>query len=200
MARRKKERECFKAKKKANEDLPSPRLLLVTEGEMEDKGLPNLIRTLVAKDKLKFQVLTKTKRIHNGDTVPATKIVKDLNKICLATIGKETEYIACIIDLEGRNCNYQQLEHDIKPYISNNQTVIGIACRTMENWLLGDINGMIQAVGPCNQPNPRNFDMPDNIEHPAVESTPPSILGILMVTFVKVLLNNLSTSNCHKTT
>jgi len=167
MARKKKDRNEFKAKKKGAENLVTPRLLLITEGDMEDKGLPDFIRKLVAQDELKFQVLNKTKRIHNSDTVPATKIVKDLNKICDVTIGRDAEYIACVIDLEGRNCSSQQFVNDIKPNISNNKTVVGIACRSMENWILGDITNMERTIRPCNNPNHNHFNTPDNIPHPA---------------------------------
>jgi hypothetical protein len=163
----KKDRSMFKAKNKEAENLKKPRLLLVIEGDMEEKGLPDFIKKLVIQDELKFQVLKKTKRIHNGDTVPATKIVKDLNKICEVSIGVEAEYIACVIDLEGRNCDFRQFENDIKPKITNNNTVLGIACRSMENWILGDIANMEKAIKPCKKPNYNHFNTPDNLPHPA---------------------------------
>lgn len=167
MARRKKDRNEFKAKKKGSENLSTPRLLLVTEGEMEDQGLPDFIRKLVVQDSLKFQVLSKTKRIHNGDTVPATKIIKDLNKICDVTLGTDAEYIACVIDLEGRNCTSQQFENDVKPKVTNDKTVVGVASRSMENWILGDITNMEKTIRPCKTPNHDHFRLPDNIPHPA---------------------------------
>lgn len=134
---------------------------------MEEKGLPDFIRKIIRMDGLQFQTLSKTRRIHNGDTVPVTKIVKDLNKICSVTLGTDTDYIACIIDLEGRNCSSSEFLNDIQRNIENSETVIGIATRSMENWLLGDISGMIQTIRPCSQPNINKFSNPEGIPHPA---------------------------------
>jgi hypothetical protein len=167
MARKKKGAGEFKAKSRGRGDAPKPRLLLVTEGEMEDGGLPDFVKKVVESEGLKFQVLSRTKRIHNGDSVPATKIARDLERIFNAVIDVESEYLACVVDLEGRGCTREQFECDIVSRFSNDKVAIGVACRSIENWLLADTRSMERVVKPCVPVNHDKFSNPDNIPHPA---------------------------------
>ena len=135
---------------------------------MEEKGLPSFIKNIVAKEKLPFQVKEKTKRIQNSHTIPATKLGKDLKKIIAMSTLEDIEYIACIIDLESRDVELSKFRDDLKKAAGNaDNIVLGVAHRSMENWILGDAEELSKIKRTNSALNQKLLRKVDHIEHPA---------------------------------
>lgn len=154
----------FQQKRKDNQDVAPPRIAVIGEGETEN-GLPVFLRKFFYETQ--YQVLSKVRKISNSDSIPPAKIAKDIRRLTEVILElRDAEYVVCVIDLEARGMDWQDFRSEI---LANNpgDAVVGVVSRSIESWMLGHIDGMVEAVRPTKTPNASKYKLVDNIAHPS---------------------------------
>lgn len=137
----------FKTRTKRRDEATPPRLILLVDGECEDRGMPKAIRKAITHllseeqaDLVEPVVLRRTSRLPNGVYVEPVTIRKKINALAafhLDEADPDAEYVLAVSDHEARTISWEEYLEQLQ--IDDPRIGVAVASRDAEAWMLADV-------------------------------------------------------------